>query len=146
MPTFRFRLQRVLDWQERVCRLEEEKLGQRLSELAAVEAHIARLTAGTAAIEQGFVQSSEITPSGLWALGAFRKTAVIEREKLVRNQAERQAAVAAQRERLLAEKQRLQVLEKLRERAWSAHLRENNRQLEALASESYLAKYNASKS
>jgi flagellar biosynthesis chaperone FliJ len=136
---FRFRLQRILDWQQRVCQLEEEQLRQRLAEAAETQEKLAQLAANSVAIEEEFFAQPRLAPADLKALAEFRRKTVAERRLLGSEQGTRQAAVTVQREKLLAEKRTLQVYEKLRERAHAEYARATDRELEALGLESYLS-------
>jgi len=139
MQQFRFRLQRVLQWQERVCRLEEEKLRQSTALASQTEEKLAQLAAQRVAIEQEFSTQAVLAPADLQALGEFRRKAVAVREALEREQKARLAAVAVQREKLIAERRKMEIIEKLRERALQEHTRAADREAEALSHESYLA-------
>ena len=139
MQRFRFRLQRILDWQQRVCQMEEEQLRQRLAEAAETQEKLAQLAAGSVAIEQEFLSQPRLAPADLKALAEFRRKTVAERRVLGSEQAARQAAVTVQRDKLRAEKRTLQVYEKLRERAHAEYVLAVDRELEALGLESYLS-------
>ena len=139
MQRFRFRLQRILDWQQRVCQVEEEQLRQRLAEAAETGEKLAQLAAGSVAIEQEFLSQPRLAPADLKALAEFRRKTVAERRVLGSEQAARQAAVTVQRDKLRAEKRTLQVYEKLRERAHVEYVLAVDRELEALGLESYLS-------
>jgi flagellar export protein FliJ len=136
---FRFRLQRILDWQQRVCQMEEEQLRQGLAGVAETQEKLAQLAAKSVAIEQEFLSQPRLAPADLKALAEFRRKTVTERRLLGNEEAARQAAVTVQREKLLAEKRALQVYEKLRERAHAEYALAADRELEALGLESYLS-------
>jgi flagellar export protein FliJ len=139
MQRFQFRLQRVLHWQERVCRLEEDKLRTCLAEVAETEEKLARHAAECIAIEQEFSNQPALAPPDLQALAAFRHKAVTAVQLLEQERQRRQTSLDAQRQKLLAERRRLQIIEKLRERALQEHTRAADRELEALSHESYLS-------
>lgn len=139
MLSFRFRLQRILDWQQRVCQMEEEQLRQRLAEAAGTQEKLAQLSAKSVAIEEEFFNQPRLAPADLKALAEFRRKTVSERRLLGSEQAAQQAAVTAQRDKLRAEKRTLQVYEKLRERAHAEYTLAADRELEALGLESYLS-------
>jgi flagellar export protein FliJ len=139
MTSFRFRLQRVLDWQQKVCQAEEEKLRMRLLEVAYCQEKLAQLAAQSVAMEHEFLDQPAMLPRDLKAFAEFRRNTVKERRELLGEQQKRETLLAEQRQRLLSERRRLQVFEKLRERAWSAHTAAADRELEALGLESYLA-------
>jgi flagellar export protein FliJ len=139
MRRFQFRLQRVLQWQERVCRLEEEKLRTCLLDVAETEQKIARLAAERAAVEQEFSNRPALAAADLQALAAFRRKTVLDSRALEQEHEIRRSALDAQRQRLLAERRRVQVIEKLRERALEEHTRDADKELETLSQESYLS-------
>ena len=139
MPPFRFRLQRVLQWQERICRLEEEKLRQFAAEVAETEAKLARLAAERVSIEQEFAGHASLSPRDLQALAHYRRRAVNERLALEQERDARLAAVAGQREKLFAERRKVQVIEKLRDHALQEHTRAADRETETVSQESYLS-------
>jgi flagellar export protein FliJ len=139
MQRFQFRLQRVLHWQERVCRLEEDKLRTCLAEVAETEEKLARHAAECIVIEQEFSNQPALAPRDLQALAAFRHKAVTIVQLLEQERQRRQTALDAQRQKLLAERRRLQIIEKLRERALQEYTRAADRELEALSHESYLS-------
>jgi flagellar export protein FliJ len=136
---FQFRLQRVLAWQQRVCRTEEDKLRLCLAAVAETENKLAYLATEAVTIEQEFSIQAAMSPVDLRALAAFRRNAVVIRQKLEREQGARVAAAEAQRQALLHERRRLQILEKLRDRAFAEHTRAADREAEALSLESYLS-------
>lgn len=141
MTRFRFRLQRILDWQQRVYQMEDEKLRQRLAEAAATQEKLAELAAKSLAIEQEFLHEPQIAAADLKALAEFRRKTNGERHRLGKDLAARQGAVAEQREKLLLEKRKLQVYERLRLKALAAHTQAADRELEALGLESFLAHF-----
>ena len=139
MQRFHFRLQRVLAWQQRLCRTEEDKLRLCLAAAAETENKLARLMAEAVTIEQEFSIQAALSPPDLRALAAFRRNAVVGRQKLEREHGTRVAAADAQRQVLLHARRRLQILEKLRDRALTEHTRAADREAEALSMESYLS-------
>ena len=139
MRRFQFRLQRVLQWQERVCRIEEEKLRTCLLDVAQTEDKLARLAAERVAIEQEFSSQQALAAPDLRALAAFRHKAVLDRQALEHELQSRKTVLDAQRQKLLTERRRLEVIEKLRERALQEYNRAVDKEVEALSYESYLS-------
>lgn len=139
MQSFRFRLQRVLDWQQKVCQAEEEKLRLRLLEVAQCQEKLAKLSARSVAMEHEFLGQSAMIPPDLKAFAEFRRSTVKERRELAREQEKKEALLAEQRQKLLAERRKLQVFEKLRQRAWNEYTVAADKELEALGLESYLS-------
>ena len=136
---FQFRLQRILQWQERVCRLEEDKLRTSLLEIAETEEKLARQAAERVAVEREFSSQPALAPPDLQALAAFRRKTVLDRLALEQERQNRQTTLDAQRQKLVAERRRLHIIEKLRERALQEYTRAADRELEALSQESYLS-------
>jgi flagellar export protein FliJ len=139
MQRFRFRLQRVLDWQQRACHLEQEKLKRCLADVAETEEKLAQLDTRSIVIEQEFAQSRTIVPADLKALAEFRRKTAGDRNALGRERERQLGLLSAQRETFVSENRRLQMLEKLRERALEQHTLAADRELEALSLESYLS-------
>src|SRR5690349_20455109 len=119
-----------MQWQERVCRIEEDKLRTCMSELADTEEKLARQRAERVAIEQESSSQPALAPPDLQALAAFRRNTVLDRQALEQERQSHQTALDAQRQTLLAERRRLHVIEKLRERALREHTRAADRELE----------------
>lgn len=139
MRRFVFRLQRVLQWQQRLCRVEEDKFRACQSALNETDQKLMRLAAERVAVEQEFSTQANLALVDLRALAEFRQKCVADRQALERERQNRLAAVDAQRQILLAARRRLQVIEKLRERAFEEYTRAADRELEALSHESYLS-------
>ncbi len=139
MPSFHFRLQRVLDWQQKICQAEEEKLRLCLLEVAHCQENVAKLAARSVALEQEFLDQRAMVPADLKAFAEFRRSTVRQRRELLLEQQKREAVLGEQRQTLVAERRKLQVFEKLRQRAWNEHTAAADRELEALALESYLS-------
>ena len=140
MQPFRFRLQRILDWQAKVCQAEEEKLRLCLAELARSEQVLAQLAAQTVTVEREFLAQADFAPLDLKALAEFRRRTTLDRVRLLNEQGKVKQALAAQREKWLAERRRLEILDKLRERAKAAYTAALDKELETLALESYLTR------
>ena len=141
MQPFHFRLQRVLDWQQKVCQAEEEKLRIHILEVAHCQEKVAQLGARSVAMEQEFLARSSMTPPDLKAFAEFRRSTVTQRRELAEEQQKRERALGEQRQKLLIERRKLQVFEKLRARAWSEYRAQEDRELEALGLESYLSAF-----
>lgn len=139
MQSFRFRLQRVLDWQQKVCQAEEEKLRLCLLEVAHCQEKLAKLAARSVAMEHEFLGQPAMVPPDLKAFAEFRRSTVKERRELVSEQQKREALLAEQRQKLVSERRKLQVFEKLRQRALDEHTVAADRELEALGLESYVS-------
>lgn len=143
MKKFAFPLERVLEWRRLQERLEESRLEALHGQIAAVGTQIAELHHEKDNAGKVLVESSGATGLELALLDAFRKAADAEMLRLegVRNgyrrQAEIQWGVVSERRR------EVRLLENLKERklrGWRADL---DREIDAQAGESYLARWGA---
>jgi flagellar export protein FliJ len=143
---FRFRLQRVLEWQQKICDTEEEQLKLERAQLGQVRQHMESLEGRTASIEQEFLSQASLSSSDVKAFAEFRTSTVRSRQVLLGEEKKQEAAVAAQLEKYLNERRRLETLEKLKSRALQEHTLEETRELEALGLESYLSAFTTRRS
>ena len=141
MRAFRFRLEKVLDWYGEKCRMEQNRLAACLSALSEVQAAMARLQAERLGIERDLVSRTSMSAGDLVAFGFYRLRVRKQESELQSERDRRDAAVREQRAKLLAARRRLKLLEKLRERRLAEYTYEADRELEALASDAYLAKW-----
>ena len=143
MQTFRFRLEKVLEWYNHQYELEERRFSACLAALAGAQKQIAALQAERLSIERDVVSRKSIAAAEFVALGLYRLGA--KRRELELNAAREQCetAVREQRARLQAAQRRVRLLEKLRERRVAEHLYAETRELEELASDAFFAKWAA---
>jgi flagellar export protein FliJ len=143
MQTFRFRLEKVLEWYTRQYELEERRLAVCLAALAQAKAAIAALLAERLSIEQEILSRAAIPAQDLVNLSLYR-LGVRKRElELHAVRDGRQAEVAAQRLKLQAAERRVRLLEKLRERRVAEYTYAETRELEELASDAFFSKWAA---
>ena len=141
MPPFRFRLQRVFDWQSKVCLLEEEKVRLGRYAVAGTEARIAQLRADLTAIEQEALSRHALQAADLAALDRYRLMTLQSGRKLETKKLEQIRLLEKQLLSLHAERRRLRMIGKLRERAETEYRTEAGRELEALALDSHLSRW-----
>jgi flagellar biosynthesis chaperone FliJ len=141
MQPFRFRLERVFEWQQTVCRLEEEKTRLCRLAIAETEEKLAQLKAGSLATEHELQKRPAISAADLKALAEFRIKVIRQGRALAAEKQARLQALEKQTQKLLAERHRLRLLEKLRERALEEYTQAADRELEALALECHLSKW-----
>jgi hypothetical protein len=141
MAPFQFRLARVLDWYQERCRLEESRL-RVLTELAArAESAIELHRKEVLAHQTELLQSRSLHAFELTALGSFCRQAKKREAQLSEHWKKSKTSLETQRKVALAAQQRLQLLEKLHDRRLGEHRYQESRELEELASESYLAAF-----
>ena len=141
MQPFRFRLERVFEWQQTVCRLEEENTRLCRFAIAETEEKMAQLKAGSLATEHELFKRKAITAADLKALAEFRLKVVKQGRALATEKEARIQALETQTEKLMAERNRLRLIEKLRERALADYTLAADRELETLALECHLSKW-----
>ena len=143
MRTFRFRLERVLEWYTRQYEEEERRFAVCLAALADARKAIAALEAERLSIERDVISRIAIPARDFVALGLYRLGARKRGLELNAVRDAREGAVQAQRVRLQTAQRRVRSLEKLRERRVAEHVYAETRELEELASDAFFAKWAA---
>jgi len=141
MQPFRFRLERVFEWQRTVCHLEEEKTRLCRFAIAETEEKLAQLKADSLATEHELLKLPAIAAADLKALAQYRLKVIKRGRALAGEKQTRVQALETQTQKLLAERHRLRLIEKLRERALDAYTLAADRELETLALECHLSKW-----
>jgi hypothetical protein len=139
MASFHFRLARVLDWYGRKCRLEENRLHMLAEGAARAAADVERHTAGLLAHRMELIRSPNLRAFELAAMESFARQARREEAQLRQTCQTCMQMLEKQREVVRAAQQRFRLVEKLCERRREEHRLQDERELEELASESYLA-------
>ncbi len=142
MKSFRFPLDRVLEWRRTQLELEEQRLRRLNAELQDINASLVNLEACRRQ-EQLAVAESGADGSELTALAVYLNWWDGARRDLVERHAQKSRHVAVQAERILGARRPVRLIEHLRERRlaeWNQALR---RETESLAAESYLARWTA---
>jgi flagellar export protein FliJ len=143
VQTFRFRLEKVLEWYTRQYELEERRLTACLAAVAEAKAAVASLLAERLSIERDMLSRTAIPAQDFVALGLYRLGAR-KRELELNGVCDRRAAEAeAQRLKLQAADRRVRLLEKLRQRRVDEYTYAEARELEELASDAFFAKWAA---
>ena len=141
MTSFRFPLQKVLDWRRMQLELEEIKFKRQAAALAELDRARAELEAAGVKAEIQVRDWSPLAGCDLAALGSFRLAVKMKERDLALRRAECQEKLARQQSAMLEARRRCRLLERLKERRLSEWEREQNRDLEQLAAESYLAQW-----
>jgi flagellar FliJ protein len=141
MKTFRFPLQKALELRARQLELEEAKFQHAAAALAAVDRERDLLLSARTQAE-ALVRGAEPVPGeDLAALGAFRRHTEIEQKRIAQRRAQSEKALEEQRGVMLEARRRLRLLEKLKERRHAEWSAAEAKELEEMASESYLAQW-----
>jgi hypothetical protein len=141
MPPFRFRLAKVLDWYRKQSQLETERLRICVETVARTRGEIERHERDVLTRQMELIASPEPQALELAALGPFRRRAKQHELRLLQKFKNNEQELERQRGVSLAAQRRLRLVEKLRDRRLSEHEYEASKELEELASETYLARF-----
>src|SRR5690242_2850261 len=117
MKAFQFRLERVRNWQSKLCALQEQKLGAAIEEVASSRQKLLSARAEAAEEEAQFLGCKFITAADLRGWAAYRRAAAERDQTLQQEIQERESDVDRERAALVAARRRLRGIEMLRERA-----------------------------
>ncbi len=141
MKSFRFPLQRVLDWRGLQLRTEEEKLAGLQQKLASLIHREKALAAAQSRSESTVLGLPSIQGSDLRALAGFQVRIKSERAALKASRAQCDAQIAEQRKRLLKARKDYRVLEQLKEKRHKTWSYLGDREVEDTAAESYISNW-----
>ena len=145
MGAFRFRLESVLDWYRKQCELERDRLTACLTELNDARAFRLSLETERAQIEQEILTRVSLPSTELIALGLYRLRAKKRHLEATEEILRLERVAAEQAEKYAAAQRRQKLVEQLRERRLEEHVYAEGRELEILASESFLGQWNRSR-
>jgi len=141
MNAFRFPLEKALDWRRSELELAELRFQQLTAAVAAVDKARAELETAGIRAEILVRDWSPVCGSDLAALGSFRLHVRKKNAELAARRTECAGRLAAGRSVLLESRRRFRLLERLRERRFEDWRKSRDKELEDLASESYLARW-----
>jgi len=141
MTAFRFPLERVLAWRRTQLEMEEARYRQCLDAVAALDHARAELEASGIQAEVQVRAWRPVAGGDLVALGAFRHAVRAREQQIAKRRAESAQAAAAQLKIMLEARRRCRLLERLKERRLDEWQAANDRQMEELAAESFLARW-----
>jgi flagellar protein FliJ len=141
MKTFRFPLQRVLEWRALQQRVEEDKLAGLQQQMASLLQVREQLAAARNRSESHLFASGSVAGSDLQSWALYQARLAKQQELLRTRLAQCEKLILEQRQRLLKARTDHRVLEKLKERRLRQWVYLNDRELEDTAAEAYLAKW-----
>lgn len=141
MASFHFRLARVLEWYRKKCRLEESRLSIFIESAARAKTEIELHKEEVLRRRMEVIRSPGIEVFELAALDAFCRQAKRRELQLRQKSQASDQAVERQRKVVQIAQQRLRLVEKLRDRRFEEHRFQDERDLEQLASETWLAAF-----
>jgi hypothetical protein len=142
MKAFAFPLRQALKWRKTQLELEENKLRQLAASLEEIALAAVRLNLVKDRAEAAVHQSAVVEAGDLWALAAYRQRLIAEMQALAQRRTDCEKQVAAQRLKVLDAQRQCRLLEKLEHRRLAEWQREADREMENLAAESFLARWN----
>jgi len=145
MKSFQFRLERVLALRRTQLELEDARFRQCVAAVAAVDRARAELDATAVAADLDVRGAVSIAGADLAALDEFHRHVRSQEQVLAERRAERTRELAAQEAAMLEARRRCRLLERLRERRLAEWKEENDRELEQVATESYLSRWRSAR-
>jgi hypothetical protein len=142
MQRFVFSLQRVLSWRRTQTDMEGSVLQQLTSDLDKLTLAEVRGDLLRQKVEDGVRECAVVAASDLWALSAYRARLLRERTDLAKRKKECEKRMATQRERVCEAERRCRLLERVEQRRRSEWTHAFDREMDAQAGESYLARWN----
>jgi hypothetical protein len=142
MTPFRFRLDRVLEWYEDQLQREENRLAGCRDAVSRAQRALDQTRTVRSGVENALLHSSSIPSADLRALETFRLKSREDEKRLIAEFHAAESKVQAQLSIVKLANQKVRLLEKLRERRRSEHTYAVNRELEELAADTYLARFN----
>jgi len=144
MQAFQFPLRRALDWRKTQLDLEENKLRQLAARLDEINLAVVKLDLLKGRAETAVRQEAVVDAGDLWALAAYRQRLIAEKQALAERRAACERDMDAQRKRVREAQQQYRLLEKLEQRRREEWRLEAERELENLGGESFLSRWNRS--
>ena len=142
MARFHFSLEKVLRWRGMELVAEQAKLEHLVREQLRLQGLRAQLSSDKSKLLVSLSTMPDLRGEDLRAATAHNLLLKRQAERLIGLQMKCEQELTVQRTKFRAAKQRFRLLEELKERRFTEWRHEQAAQLEALASESYLANWN----
>jgi flagellar export protein FliJ len=141
MARFQFSLEKVLRWRELELAAEENKLKPLVREQVRLQGLLANVAAERSKLDRSLNSLAELRGEDLRNITAYRSRLKTHGDHFASQLAQCERQIDAQRKKCQEAKQRCRLLEELRKRRFIEWRREQATELEALASESYIANW-----
>ena len=142
MNGFHFSLEKALDLRRLQLELEESKFQQQAAALLELDRMRDQIRASRANAEAQVRAGGSALGLDLAALGAFRLHVQSKEKELAQRRLEGEKKLEERRNAMLEARRRCRLLERLKERRKGEWETAFNRELEAVAAESFLAQWN----
>jgi hypothetical protein len=143
MNSFRFPLQKALDWRHIQLELEEARYKQQAAELGALDRLRAEVEASGIRVEIEVRAWDKLGGSDLAALDQFRLRLKKERARIADQRTAAARKVLEQQDKMMEARRRYRLLERLRDRRLTEWQSAHDKELESIATESYLARWSS---
>jgi flagellar export protein FliJ len=141
MKTFRFPLQKALELRDMQLGLEEAKFQKAAATVAAADREREALLAIRADAEAEVRGAPTVAGEDLASLSAFQRHAEMQEKRILAHRAQCVTAMEAQRAVMLEARRALRLLERLKDKRKAEWNLEAAKEIEEMASESYLAQW-----
>jgi flagellar export protein FliJ len=141
MTSFRFRLQRVLDFRQMQFQVAESECQRAAAKLHQIQAQQAALASQKSATRKLFAGLAEVDARDLAALPNWYRWTEAVRDQLARLERTAAQEVQKQREALVEAQRKVRLLEKLRDNRKAQWQADFDRELEELAADSTNSRY-----
>ena len=141
MTRFHFRLQKVLEWREKQLEIEDLRLKQQVARAAGLDQARAQIESAGQQAEMQLRSSAAVSGQDLAALAGFRQFVKTSSLAIAAQRAEALKQLEAQQNVMLEARRRCRLMERLKERRLAEWQAACDRELDALASESFLANW-----
>jgi flagellar export protein FliJ len=142
MKRFHFSADSLLQWRTQAAEREDARLQALFAEAQRLKDSIAQLVRARTEAASALYASASLTGGDLANLEAFRRQTIAREHALATQQADCASRIEAQRKLCVEAHRQQQLLERLKERRLTEWQYEANKELEEIASESFLSKFN----
>ncbi len=143
MKTFRFPLQRVLDWRTTQLEIEQARYQKCAAAVAALDHARAELEASAIQAEVQVREWRPVAGADLVALDSFQNAVRAKERSIAIRRVEAAKAAEAQMTVMLEAQRRCRLLERLKDQRLADWRIEEEKDLEAVGTEAYLARWNS---
>jgi flagellar export protein FliJ len=140
MRRFEFRLESVLGWRGLELGVEKSRIEKLFAERRGLDEQL-RAVEDSGREAARLFQAKTLGGPDLAAFGRYRHHLERETQTIGARRADCEKRIAAQQRRILEAERKVRLLERLRERRLAEWTHEFNLELDALASETFLAKW-----
>jgi flagellar export protein FliJ len=142
MAQFRFALDKILRWRSIEVANEEAKLQRLIQERNRIDAMLNRITGERSGLTRSISGLESLQGADFRAMAAYSLRLRQTVEKLKEGRSRIEHGLAAQQKKYADAKRRVRLMEQLKERRIERWKYEEDRQLEIMAAESFLAGWN----